>query len=117
MQKTIGVLKEKGIIDNFQKHFNECKPPKGTHEEQINNAIEGMLDCELDRDEKLVDAVFEAFMADAAEAIKKELKIEYCEPEECVSNISKMLADIFGHANVHVHVVQVGNIEKDKGDE
>ena len=81
MQKTIQLLKDKGIIEKIQENFNQVKPPKGTSDEQINGSIEFILHAETlinDFDE----ALLEAFFKDAVEAIRSELNIEFCEEHE-----------------------------------
>lgn len=113
MKKTIELLKNKGIIDKIQKNFNEIKPPKGTSEKSILECIDHSICSECKRDERFEDEFFDAVWDDAIQNIRNELNIEFVEPKDFMPNaLAGMLSSLFGHANVHVHVVHVEDEEK-----
>lgn len=93
MQKTIQLLKDKGIIEKLQENFNQVKPPKGTSDEQINGSIEFILQAETIRND-LEDALFAALFEDAVEAIRSELNIEFCEEHEFAEQAKARLLEL-----------------------
>lgn len=82
MQKTIEVLKKHSVIETLQEHFDSCPPHKGTSEEQIENTINFIITHESFKNEKLADEFTEALLGDAAQHIRKELNIQFCEESE-----------------------------------
>ena len=123
MQKTMEVIKNKGIIEKLQKIFNDHKPPVGTPEEVFKNAIGKALCFELDNSEEFEDEFFEAIVDDAVQHIRKELNIEFVDEKEFLANalpkeLVEMIEKLEGTcASVHVHVVNLCGEKKGQGEE
>lgn len=94
MQKTIQLLKDKGIIEKIQTNFNQVKPPKGTTDETINECIEFSLRAETVKSEELIDTLIDVWFEDTAEAVRNELNIEFCEEREFAENAKQRIVDI-----------------------
>lgn len=92
MKRVIELLKESGTVGRIQKHFNLIKPPVGTSDETIINAIRGCVCSEMLFDKKLEQKFFDAMMQDVAEALKDEMNIEFANESEGKSSTQKDLA-------------------------
>ncbi len=120
MQKTIEFLKSKGVIEDLQETFNTHKPPKGTPEEVILEAISSKIDYECDKSEDFLDAFMTAVYEDVAHNIRKELDIEFVEEDEFLKNLlPKSLIELIEKtgAKVQVHVVCLDKEKKGSGEE
>lgn len=120
MKKTIEFLKNKGVIEELQNIFNAHKPPLGTPEKVITEAIHEKLSFECDKDEGFEDAFFDAVFEDIALHVRKELNIEFVEEKEFLSRLlPKELVDLIekSNAGVQVHVVCLSGDKKGQGEE
>lgn len=100
MKKTIEVLKNAGIIEKIQKNFSDNRPPKGTSDETIVSTIETILHMEVCVNSDFRKAFFDALVKDAADSVKNELNIEFCEEDEFENEVRKtvngMIDFLFG---------------------
>ena len=77
MKKTMECLKKYKIIDNLQTNFDKIKPPEGTSEKTINEAIEGIIKLHMNLDDSFSDDMIDALLEDVVDLVRSELKIEY----------------------------------------
>ena len=122
MKKTVEFLKNKGVVEDLQKMFDEIKPPHGTPEEIILDAIGSKIDFECDKSDDFEDGFFTAVLEDVCQHIRKELNIEFVEESELLSRLlPKEVVEMIeklekSGANVHVHVVGVCGEKKGQGE-
>lgn len=119
MKKTIEFLKSKGVIEELQEMFNAHKPPQGTPEKVLMEAIAEKITFECDKSEGFEDAFLDAVFEDVYQCIRKELNIEFVEEKEFLSRLlPKELVDLIekSNADVQVHVVCLGGNKKGQGE-
>ena len=122
MKKTVEFLKNKGVVEDLQKMFDEIKPPQGTPEEILLDAIGSKIDFECDKSEAFEDEFFTALFDDAIQHIRKELNIEFVEESDFLSSIlPKGLAEMIEKlektgASVQVYVVNLCGEKKGQGE-
>lgn len=119
MKKTIEFLKSKGVIEELQNIFNAHKPPQGTPEKVISEAINEKIAFECDKDDGFEDAFLDAVFEDIAMHVRKELNIEFVEKNDFLSRLlPKELVDLIekSNADVQVHVVCLDGNKKGQGE-
>lgn len=120
MKNTIEFLKNKGVIEDLQEMFNAHKPPQGTPEKVISEAIHEKISFECDKSEGFEDAFLDAIFDDVAMSVRKELNIEFIERNEFISRLlPKELVDLIekSNADVQVHVICLDGKKKGPGEE
>lgn len=93
MQRTMELLKEKGIIEKIQKNFDDTKPPVGVTEETICEAIEFALQHQMLMQE-IEEEVLESMFGDLIDAVRGEVNIEFVEYEDFKENARKTLKQV-----------------------